>query len=298
MYALQTVGSTTSSVKDDTEVMDFEDVGGNSIVGQIISNSNAVKRSGNLTSNGYQSSQTHPAIHNYERNNVDKNHTGLCFWAIFQAVGLTCVGTIICRSVVYQNGFFEISSSRNSTSITKNQFCNWHYSLSTIGFIYLYANSIFMIKSHKSKVSLPYLMLHTFAYLVSALGLCAMFVHKETGKPEGSPFYEYHLYSVHSWTGVLAATLFTVQWLSAAATFIMPCLRSIGLPLGKMFSLYTTILSTICLISGVNQHALKTLAKDNRTYYSIDSLILNGFGMLVIVFLFLITYIVIKPNRN
>jgi len=119
--------------------------------------------------------------------------------------------------------------------------------------------AIFMIKSHKSKVSLPYLMLHTFAYLVSALGLCAMYVHKETGKPEGSPFYQYHLYSIHSWTGVLAAALFTLQWLSAAATFIMPCLRSIGLPLGKMFSLYTTILSTISLISGVNQHFLKTL---------------------------------------
>lgn len=116
-----------------------------------------------------------------------------------------------------------------------------------------------MIKSNKSKVSLPYLMLHTFAYLVSALGLCAMYVHKETGKPEGSPLYQYHLYSIHSWAGVLAAALFTLQWLSATATFIMPCLRSIGLPLGKMFSLYTTILSTISLISGVNQHFLKML---------------------------------------
>lgn len=116
-----------------------------------------------------------------------------------------------------------------------------------------------MIKSHKSKVSLPYVMLHTFAYLVSALGLCAMYVHKETNKPEGSAFYEGHLYSVHSWAGVLAAALFTVQWLSAAATFMMPCLHSIGLPLGKMFSLYTTIVSTICLIAGVNQHAMKTL---------------------------------------
>ncbi|CAH1720986.1 lysosomal membrane ascorbate-dependent ferrireductase CYB561A3-like [Aphis gossypii] len=294
MYALQTVGSTTSSVKDDTEVLDLDDVG-NSIVEQIITNSNAVKRSGNVTANGYQSSQTHPAIHNYERN-VKKDHTGLCFWTIFQAVGLTCVGTIICRSVIYQHGYFDVSSNNNSTSITKSQFSNWHYSLSTVGFIYLYANSIFMIKSHKSKVSLPYIMLHTFAYLVSALGLCAMYVHKETGKPEGSAFYEGHLYSIHAWTGVLAAAMFTIQWLTAAATFIMPCLLKIGLPLGKMFSLYTTIVSTISLISGVNQNAMKT-AKDYRMY-SIESLVLNGFGLLVIVFLFLVTYMVIKPNRN
>lgn len=116
-----------------------------------------------------------------------------------------------------------------------------------------------MIKSHKSKVSLPYIMLHTFAYLVSALGLCAMYVHKETGKPEGSAYYDGHLYSIHSWAGVLAAAMFTIQWLTAAATFIMPCLLKIGLPLGKMFSLYTTIVSTISVISGVNQHAMKTL---------------------------------------
>ncbi|KAF0768918.1 cytochrome b ascorbate-dependent protein 3-like, partial [Aphis craccivora] len=201
MYALQTVGSTTSSVKDDTEVLDLDDVG-NSIVEQIITNSNAVKRSGNPTANGYQSSQTHPAIHNYERN-VKKDHT----------------------------------------------------------------------------VSLPYIMLHTFAYLVSALGLCAMYVHKETGKPEGSAFYEGHLYSIHSWAGVFAAAMFTIQWLTAAATFIMPCLLKIGLPLGKMFSLYTTIVSTIAVISGVNQHAMKTLAKDYRMY-STESLVLNGFGIL------------------
>lgn len=75
-----------------------------------------------------------------ERNNVHKDHTGLCYWTIFQAVGLTCVATIICRSVIYQHGFFDVSSNRNSTSITKSQFCNWHYSLSTVGFIYLYAN--------------------------------------------------------------------------------------------------------------------------------------------------------------
>ncbi|XP_025204797.1 cytochrome b ascorbate-dependent protein 3-like [Melanaphis sacchari] len=295
MYALQTVGSTTSSVKDDTEVLDLDDVG-NSIVEQIITNSNAVKRTGNITANGYQSSQTHPAIHNYEQN-VKKYSTGLCFWTIFQAVGLTCVATIICRSIIYQHGYFEVSPHSNSTSITKNQFSNWHYSLSTIGFIYLYANSIFMIKSHKSKVSLPYVMLHTFAYLVSALGLCAMYVHKEAGKPEGSAFYEGHLYSIHSWTGILAAAMFTVQWLTAGATFMMPCLHSIGLPLGKMFSLYTTIMSTIALIAGLNQHAIKTLAMNYKTY-SIESLVLNGFGLLVIIFLFLIGYMVIKPYRN
>jgi len=76
-----------------------------------------------------------------EQDNVDKNDSiGLCFWAIFQAVGLTCVAAIICRSIIYKNGFFDGSSTPNSTTITKDQFCNWHYSLNTIGFIYLYAN--------------------------------------------------------------------------------------------------------------------------------------------------------------
>lgn len=65
---------------------------------------------------------------------------GLCFWALFQAVGITCVATIICRSVLYSEGYFDTSFKTESTSITKEQYANWHYSLTIIGFVYLYAN--------------------------------------------------------------------------------------------------------------------------------------------------------------
>lgn len=119
--------------------------------------------------------------------------------------------------------------------------------------------AIFMIKHNKSNVTLPYIMLHTFAYVVSALGLYIMYMNKEMCKPTGSKFYEGHLYTIHSWTGIFAAMLFTVQWLSAVATFMMPCLHSIGIPLGKMFSLHTSLVSTITIISGINEHAIKSL---------------------------------------
>ncbi|MCP6484426.1 hypothetical protein NL492_26820, partial [Klebsiella pneumoniae] len=84
------------------------------------------------------------------------------------------------------------------------------------------------------------IMLHTFAFVISALGLCAMYVHKNIEvRPPGTKFYQGHVYSIHSWTGMLAAAMFTVQWLSAVVTFMMPCVHNLGLPLGKMFSLYT-----------------------------------------------------------
>lgn len=102
-------------------------------------------------------------------------------------------------------------------------------------------------------------MLHTIAFIVSALGIYAMYFHKEIGKSPEAKFYEYHLYSIHSWAGILAAVMFAVQWLSAIVTFMIPCMRNIGLPLGKMFSLHTAIVSTIALISGVNEHAVKAL---------------------------------------
>lgn len=117
-----------------------------------------------------------------------------------------------------------------------------------------------MIKRDKSNVTLPYIMLHTFAYVISALGLCAMYVHKNMEvRSLDSKFYQGHLYSIHSWTGILAAAMFTIQWLSAIVTFIMPCLHKLGLPLGKMFSLYTILVSTISLIAGLNEHAFKSL---------------------------------------
>ncbi|VVC32414.1 Cytochrome b561/ferric reductase transmembrane [Cinara cedri] len=303
MYALQTVGSTTSSVKDDTEVLEIDDAG-NSIAEQIISNSNAIKRSGKLTKpNGYQSSQFHPAIHNYERDIDDENlSVSLFFWAIFQAVGLACVAAIICRTIMYHEGYFEESSYPNATSISPVQFSNWHFLLITIG-LYLYANSIFMIKTKKldknknSDVTLQYVMLHTFAFAVSALALYAIYANKETNKPKDSKFYQGHLYSVHSWVGLCAALMFTVQWLSTVAAFVMPCLRNAGLPPGRTFSLYTVFVSSVALVTGINGHAIKLLKGAYRTY-STESLILNGFGMLVMVFLFLIAFMVLKPTRT
>lgn len=298
MYALQTVGSTTSSVKDDTEVLELDD-NGNSIVEQIITNSNNIKRTGNLTGNSYQSSQLHPVIdNNYEPENVRNNDSvGLCFWTLFQTVGLTSVATIICHSIIYNHGYFDTSSQAESTSISGAQYSNWHYTLTTVGFIYLYANSIFLVSHNKSNVTLPYIMLHTFAYLVSALGLFAMYTHKNMYKPVGSKFYVGHLYSIHAWTGVFAAALFTFQWLTAIVTFVMPCLHNLGLPLGKMFSLYTVLVSSISLITGVNVYAVKNL-KEEYVKYSPHSLVLNGFGILIMIFLFLIAFMVIKPNKK
>lgn len=75
-----------------------------------------------------------------ERDCDDENFSvSLCFWAIFQAIGLACVGSIICRAIMYHNGYFEESSYPNATSISPVQFSNWHFLLVTIG-LYLYAN--------------------------------------------------------------------------------------------------------------------------------------------------------------
>lgn len=80
------------------------------------------------------------------QNNEDESDftIGLCFWTIFQAVGLACVATIIYRSVIYRQGYFKVPSDYSDLIfITSVQCSNWHYSLTTIGFIYLYANCKF-----------------------------------------------------------------------------------------------------------------------------------------------------------
>lgn len=77
-----------------------------------------------------------------DRDIDDKNDSvGLCFWTIFQATGITCVAIIVLRSIFLEDGFFDIYSQNKPLQIYKNQFSNWHYSLTTFGFIYLYANS-------------------------------------------------------------------------------------------------------------------------------------------------------------
>lgn len=69
---------------------------------------------------------------------------GLCYWTVFQVVGLASVAIIVYRSVMYRQGYFEVPSDYSDLIfITSVQYSNWHYSLTTIGFIYLYANCKF-----------------------------------------------------------------------------------------------------------------------------------------------------------
>lgn len=116
-----------------------------------------------------------------------------------------------------------------------------------------------MIKDKKSHVTLPYIMLHTFALIVWALGLYALYVSKELSKPIGSKFYVVHLYTIDTWAYVVAAVLFALQWLTAVFAYMLPFLRKVGLPLGRMFSLYTALAISIALIAEANQQAVQLL---------------------------------------
>lgn len=115
-------------------------------------------------------------------------------------------------------------------------------------------------KNRMSDVTPEYVMLHTLAYAVSASGLYAVYANKETNKHKTAKFYEGHLYSMHGWVGVCAASMFTAQWLSAVAAFAVPrCLWRAGPSPGRVFSLYTVFVSSVAILTGVNQHAVKSL---------------------------------------
>ncbi|XP_050434818.1 lysosomal membrane ascorbate-dependent ferrireductase CYB561A3-like [Adelges cooleyi] len=303
MYALQTVGgSTTSSVKDDSEVLELEDAA-NSIAEQIISKSAAVKDLENPTANG----TANPAQHvknNYESNSGYNEEgeisIGLLLWTCLQAFGLASVAAIVCISVIYKEGYFGESGNANSAVINKTQIRNWHYTLSTVGFIYLYGNSMFMIKKSKKNTTLPYIMLHTFALLVSALSVFLMVVRREMGKSNNSLDLKSmlfgHLYSLHSWIGATTMLFFTLQWLTAVITFAMPCFHRIGLPLGKQFSMYTIVIATSAILTGVNEHAVYSLNTEYMDYSS-EGLALNSFGILVLIFSLLTIYAMVR-KRN
>ncbi|XP_050439445.1 uncharacterized protein LOC126844959 isoform X2 [Adelges cooleyi] len=141
-YALQTVGSTTSSVKDDSEVLELEDAS-NSVAEHIIGNSAAVKDLGNPTANG--TAKSTQQAQNYDKSNGGDNEEGvisisLLLWTFFQAIGLAFVAAIVCISVIYKEGYFSESGNGNSVVISKTQIRNWHFTLGTVGFIYLYGN--------------------------------------------------------------------------------------------------------------------------------------------------------------
>lgn len=103
---------------------------------------------------------------------------------------------------------------------------NWHPLLMTIGMIFLYGNSILVYRgfryARKRPLKLTHAIIHGSAFLFTVFALVAVFDSHNLNDPPIP-----NMYSLHSWVGLSAVLLFSLQYVIGFVTFLFPQLKDV-----------------------------------------------------------------------
>ncbi|XP_066996757.1 transmembrane ascorbate-dependent reductase CYB561 [Anabrus simplex] len=214
------------------------------------------------------------------------------FSVVFALIELTGALTIILMTVwlgYYHGGF----SWRSNPALE----FNWHPVLMTIGMIFLYADSIMVYRAFpnnsKRNLKLTHAIIHVIAFILSVIGLQAVFDSHNLATPP-TP----NLYTLHSWIGLVAVILFCCQWMSGLVTFLFPGLkpglRAVYLPVHVFFGLMGFVCSLVAALLGLLEKA-HWAVKDYKDLPP-EGLLVNFIGVILMVFGSLVVYLVTEPQ--
>ncbi|XP_065560681.1 transmembrane ascorbate-dependent reductase CYB561-like isoform X2 [Artemia franciscana] len=174
---------------------------------------------------------------------------------------------------------------------------NWHPLLMTLGLIVLYGNGMVVYRlmryQRKKKLKLIHASMMILAFIFAVIGLKAVFDSHNLKDPPVP-----NLYSLHSWVGITAVILFSMQWIFGFTSFLFPGvtqpLRVAYLPIHVYFGVAIFILATAASLMGLLEKAIFSL-KDNYSTSS-EGILMNCIGMMIVIFGFLTTMLVTKPQ--
>ncbi|XP_074130458.1 lysosomal membrane ascorbate-dependent ferrireductase CYB561A3 [Sminthopsis crassicaudata] len=178
---------------------------------------------------------------------------------------------------------------------------NWHPVLMVAGMVVFYGAASLVYRLPQSWVGskLPWKLLHAALHLVAftlaVLGLVAVFSFHHHNRIA-------HLYSLHSWLGIVAVALFAGQWLLGFSVFLLPWaslgLRSLLKPVHVFFGATILILSMASVLSGINEKLFFSLKNATAPYSSLppEACFANLTGMLVAVFVVLVLYVLLVSS--
>lgn len=224
-----------------------------------------------------------------ENLNERNTHTPKGFvplYSITQAVGLLSIILILYWIFAFNKGF--------SLSTPISEF-NWHPFLMSLGMIYLTGNALltFRIIRNKPKnvLKIIHASLNGVTFLMVLIASVAVYdYHNKLGYP--------HLYSVHSWIGLIASILFITQSCIGFSAFLYPrfqdSLRTILLPYHVFFGQVIFVLAIAAAVCGITQKAMFSIA-----YYSrlpMAGIVLNITSILFIIFGILVIYLTSNIN--
>mmetsp|Transcript_10245 Transcript_10245/g.19228 ORF Transcript_10245/g.19228 Transcript_10245/m.19228 type:complete len:251 (-) Transcript_10245:7-759(-) len=205
---------------------------------------------------------------------------------------ITCV-VLVCWYAVQKFGLDWSYKSKGTFG--------WHAVFMTLGFVVCYVQSALIYRTltnfpHKSR-KVIHMTLHALALAFVVGGLLAIFkFHKDLNIP--------HLFSLHSWMGIITVALFIVQYIAAFAVFWKPrfsdTVRAAFLPVHTrtgIIVLLACVTSTVCM--GVMERLTfdKDCKQDGTQLSNGICKVANAYA-LVVALATVLTSVVLLTNKN
>ncbi|XP_013781804.1 cytochrome b reductase 1-like [Limulus polyphemus] len=205
-----------------------------------------------------------------------------------QVVGVLCVALVGAWTGHYFGGFAWQSDPRL-------QF-NYHPLFIVIGLVFLYGNAILVYRvlrnERKEILKLVHAGIHTVVFIFTVVSLKAVFdSHNLAVKPIPNMF------SLHSWLGLAAVVLFSLQFVCGFVSYLFPGLalywRALYLPFHVYFGVLIYILGLASTLTGITEKLIF-----NKNYKDLPEAAVLGniLGMALVCHGILVVYLVTAPQ--
>lgn len=174
---------------------------------------------------------------------------------------------------------------------------NWHPLLMSLGMIFLYGNSILVYRgvryARKKPLKVTHAVIHGLAFLFTVIALVAAFDSHNLAKPPIP-----NMYSLHSWVGMAAVIIFSLQYVFGFASYLFPGvrepLRAAYMPVHVFFGLFGFVLSVAASLLGLLEKAFFSI--NNYGQLPAPAVLVNMMGLLLIVYGALVVFLVTEPT--
>ncbi|XP_043649878.1 plasma membrane ascorbate-dependent reductase CYBRD1 isoform X1 [Drosophila teissieri] len=175
---------------------------------------------------------------------------------------------------------------------------NWHPLFMTIGFIYLYGNSILIYRgfrtTRKKTLKLTHAGIHMGAFILTVIALKTVFDSHNLASPPIP-----NMYSLHSWLGLSAVIIFSLQYVAGFVAFLAPGLREnyriAMMPLHIYFGLFGFVLAIASALMGITEKAIFAIKTPAYSTLPPAGVLANVIGVLYVVFGALVVYLATDP---
>ncbi|CAB3363514.1 Hypothetical predicted protein [Cloeon dipterum] len=207
------------------------------------------------------------------------------FYWLAQGLGALIMVLVVLWTSNYRGGFAWSSNPALEF--------NWHPVLMSLGMIFIYANGImtfrYMRYHRKRQLKLVHACCHVATFLLTVVGLCAVFDSHNLANPPIP-----NLYTLHSWVGLTAVILFCCQFVVGFASFLFPgakqSLRAALMPVHRYFGMLGFLLAIAAALMGLLEKAI--FALPNYKELPGEGMLINCIGALIVVFAAVVIFVV------